>query len=73
MNLHVYAEIEVKPAYICDYELKTRVQEERRIKIKANIQAETNFTPIRHYQENMPPDLKQTQEKKEQFKVIECR
>ena len=66
-------EIAVNPTYIRDYELKTRVQEERCIKIKANRQAETNFTPIRHYQENMPPDLTQKQEKKEQFKVIECR
>ena len=30
--------------------------EERCIKIKANRQAEKNFTPIRHYQENMPLD-----------------
>ena len=42
-------------------------------KIKANRQVETNFTPIRHYQVNMPPDPTQKQERKEQFKVIECR
>ena len=45
-------------------ELKTCVQEERCIKIKANRQAEKNFTPIRHYQENMPPDPTQKQERK---------
>ena len=72
VNPCVYVEIAVKPAYIHDCELKTHVQEERCIKIKANRQAETNFTPIRHYQENMPPDPTQKQEKKEQFKVIEC-
>ena len=52
----MYVEIAVKTAYIRDCELKTHVQEERCIKIKANKQAETNFTPIKHYQENMPPD-----------------
>ena len=60
----MYAEIVVKPAYIRDCELKTRVQEERCIKIKANRQAKTNFTPIKHYHENMPPDPTQKQEKK---------
>ena len=55
VNPHVYAEIAEKTACICDCELKTRVQEERCTKIKANKQAETNFTPIRHYQENLPP------------------
>ena len=48
--------VHIKPACIRDYEFKTRVQEERYIKIKANRQVETKFTPIRHYQENMPPD-----------------
>ena len=33
-------------------------------KIKANRQAETNFTPIRLYQAYMPPDLTQKQERK---------
>ena len=33
-------------------------------KIKANKQAETNFTPIRLYQAYMPPDLTQKQERK---------
>ena len=53
-----------KTACICDCEFKTRVQEERCIKIKANRHAETNFTPTRHYQENMPLDPTQKQEKK---------
>ena len=64
VNPHVYAEIAEKTACICDYDFKTRVQEERCIKIKANRQAKTNFTPIKHYQENMPPDLTQKQERK---------
>ena len=34
VNPLVYTEIAVKPAYICDCELKTRVQEERCIKIR---------------------------------------
>ena len=68
----MYAEIDVKPAYIRDCELKTRVQEERCIKIKENRQAETKFTPIRHYQANIPLDSTQKQEKKEKFKAIEC-
>ena len=38
-------------------------------KIKANRQAETNFTPIRHYQENMPLDP-QKQEKKSNSKSL---
>ena len=59
-----------KTACIHDCELKTRVQEERCIKIKANIQAETNFTPIRHYQENMPPDPTQKQERKRSSKSL---
>ena len=60
----------MKPAYIHDCELKTRVQEERCTKIKANRQSETNFTPIKHYQENMPPDLTQKQEKKRNSKSL---
>ena len=60
----MYADISVKTAYIRDCELKAHVQEERHIKIKAKRQDETNFTPIRHYQENMPPELTQKQEKK---------
>ena len=67
---HVYTEIAEKPACIHDCELKTRVQEERCIKIKVNRQAETNFTPIRHYQANMPPDLTQKQEKKSNSKSL---
>ena len=66
----MYAEIVVKPTYIHDYELKTHVQEERCIKIKENRQAETNFTPIRHYQENMPSDPTQKQEKKSNSKSL---
>ena len=65
-------EMAEKTTCIRDCEFKTRVQEERCIKIKANKQAERNFTPIRHYQENMPTDPTHKQEKKEQFKVIEC-
>ena len=60
----MYVEIAVKPVYIRNCELKTRIQEERCIKIEANRKAETKFTPIRHYQENMPPDPTQKQEKK---------
>ena len=59
----MYADIAVKTVCIRDYELKTRVQEERCMKINANRQAETNFTPIRHYQENMPLDSTQEIEK----------
>ena len=66
----MYVEIAVKPAYIRDCELKTRVQEERCIKIKENRQAETNCTPIRHYQANMPPDPTQKQEKKSNSKSL---
>ena len=66
----MYADIAVKPPYIHDCELKTHAQEERCIKIKANRQAETKFTPIRHYQENMPPDLTQKQEKKSNSKPL---
>ena len=68
----MYADISVKTVYIHDCELKTHLQEEKCIKTKENRQAETNFTPIRHYQVNMSPDPTQKQEKKEQFKVIEC-
>ena len=57
-------EIVEKPTCIRDCEFKTRVQEEKCIKIKANRQAETNFTLIRHYQENMPLDPTQKQERK---------
>ena len=70
VNPHLYAEITVKPMYIHDCELKTCVQEERCIKIKENRQAETNFTPIRHYQENMPPDPTHKQEKKSNSKSL---
>ena len=66
----MYADIVVKPMYIRDCELKTHVQEEKCIKIKANRQAETNFTPIIHYQANMPPDLTQKQEKKRNSKSL---
>ena len=57
-------ELADKPAYIRDCEFKTHVQEERHIKIKENRQFETNYTPIRHYQENIPPDPTEKQEKK---------
>ena len=39
-------------------------------KIKANRQAETNFTPIKHYQGNMPPDPTKKQEKKSNSKSL---
>ena len=67
VNPHVYMEIAVKPTYIHECELKTRIQEERCIKIKANRQVETNFTPIRHYQENMP----QTQHRNKRERAIQ--
>ena len=54
-NPRIYADIPVKTACTHDCESKTRVQEEKEIKKKVNRQAETKFTPIRHYQENMPP------------------
>ena len=63
-------EMAEKPAYIRDCEFKTHVYEERFIKIKANIQVETRFTPIRHYQANMPPDPTQKQEKKSNSKSL---
>ena len=56
----MYANILVKTMYIHDCELKTRIQEEKCIKTKANRQVETNFTPIRHYQAYMPPDSAST-------------
>ena len=70
VNPRVYAEIAVKSAYIRDCELKNRIQEERCIKIKENRQFETNFTPIIHYQENMPPNPTQKQEKKSNSKSL---
>ena len=66
----MYAEIAVKPAYIRDCELKAHVQEESYINLKVNRQAETNFTPIRHYQANMPPDPTQKQERKRNSKSL---
>ena len=49
-------DIPVKTVCTRDYEDKTRVQEEKEIKNNVNRQFEKTFTPIRHYQENMPPD-----------------
>ena len=66
----MYVEIAMKPAYIHDCELKNHVHEERCIKIKENKQAETKFTPIRHYQEKMPPDPTQKQRKKSNSKSM---
>ena len=63
-------EIAVKPTYIRDCEFKTRVQEEKCIKIKENGQAKANFTPIKHYQENMPPYPTQKQRKKSNSKSL---
>ena len=63
-------DIAVKVACIRDYELKNHVQEEKCTKIKANRQAKTNFTPIRHCQENMPPGPTQKQEKMSNSKSL---
>ena len=41
--------LEGKTKGIHDCELKTHIQEDKCIKTKENRQAETNFTPIRHY------------------------
>ena len=60
----MYVDISVKTVYIRNCEFKTRVQEEKCIKTKANRQVETNFTPIRHYQAYMPLDLTQKQERR---------
>ena len=73
VNPRVYAEIIEKPAYIRDYELKTHVQEERCIKIKANRQADTNFTPIRLHQAYMPPYLTQKQERKSNSNTLNAK
>ena len=64
VNPCVYAEMADKSVCIHDSELKTHVQEEKCIKIKANRQVERNFTPIRHCQAKMPPDPTQKQERK---------
>ena len=55
-NPRIYMDILVKTmcTHVC--EDKNCVQEEKEIKKKVNIQAETKFTPIRHYYENIPPD-----------------
>ena len=66
----MYVNISVKTTYIRDCELKTHVQEEKCIKIKANSQVDTKFTPFRHYQANMPPDPTQKQEKKSNSKSL---
>ena len=55
-NPCIYAAIPGKTTCTCDCKGKTRVHEKKEIKKKVNGQAETKFTPIRHYQENMPPD-----------------
>ena len=49
---------------IRDCKSKTHVQEEKVHKNKANRQAEIDFTPIRLYQEYMPLDPTQKQERK---------
>ena len=48
-NPHIYVSIPGKTVCTCDCEDKTRVQEEKEIKKKVKRQAETKFTPIRHY------------------------
>ena len=55
----MYVDIPVKTACTCDCEAKTHVQEEKEIKKKVKRQAESKFTPTRHYQENTPLDLTQ--------------
>ena len=45
----MYVDILVKTACTHECEDKTGVQEEKEIKKKVNRQAETKFTPIRHY------------------------
>ena len=60
-NPRMYADIPGKTACTHDFEAKTHVQEEKEIKKKVVRQAQTKFTPIRHYQEKMPPDLTQNQ------------
>ena len=60
-----YATVYSKSTYIHDYFRKTHVYtrlwrqnphtRRKRDKKKASRQAETKFTPIRHYQVNMPP------------------
>ena len=62
-----------KTVCIHDCEFKTRVQEERCIKIKANRYTETNFTPIRHYQVNMPPDSTQKQERRSNSNTLNAK
>ena len=49
-------DILVKTTCTQDCEDKTHIQEEKEIKKKVNGQDETKFTPIRHYQANMPLD-----------------
>ena len=66
----MYVDIVVKAVCIHDCELKTCVQEEKCTKIKENRQAETKFTPIRHYQENMPPNLTQKQRNKSNSRTL---
>ena len=70
VNPCIYTEIAEKPACIRDCEIKTRIQEERCIKIKGNRQAKKNFTPIRHYQANMPPDPTQKQRNKSNSRTL---
>ena len=57
----IYVDILIKTTCTCDCKDQNRVQEEKEIKKPVNRQAETKFTPIRHYQENMPPDPTQKQ------------
>ena len=66
----MYVDISVKTTYIRECELKTCIWEEKCIKTKANKQAETNFTPIRHYQAYMPPDPTQKQRNKSNSKSL---
>ena len=48
-NPRIYVDIPVKTTCTHGYEYKTSVQEEKEIKKKINRQAETKFTPIKHY------------------------
>ena len=70
-KIRAYVSVFSKSTYISSYSRKTHVYTRlwgknprtwrKRDKKKENRQAETKFTPIRHYWENMPPDPTQKQ------------
>ena len=73
-KLRAYVNVCSKPTCICGNRRETRMYTRLQFKksrtgrkvhkIKENRQAETNFTPIKHYQAYMPPDLTRKQERK---------